>query len=146
MLPPTIYHTFDQTPTRYRVQIGGKLLLVALSGGGGTLARFSLTLLFERQSSGRFAWPTILVNPIGCFLAGLVVELAQRRWQWDPHTAQVVLIGFFGAFTTFSAIILETLRLGQGESWLAAGGFIMLQNALGLAAVFTGVGLARTLT
>ncbi len=55
MLPPTVYHTFDQTPTRYRVQIGGKLLLVALSGGVGTLARFSLTLLFERQSSGRFA-------------------------------------------------------------------------------------------
>ncbi len=122
-----------------------KVLLLFASGGAGTLGRFGLLLALRRLPAGRFTWPTIIVNFLGCFLVGLVVELAAERWQWDAHTSSIILIGFFGAFTTFSAVILEALRLGQSGDWLWAAVYIVVQNVLGLGGIIGGVNLGRVL-
>jgi CrcB protein len=57
----------------------------------------------------------------------------------------VVLIGFLGAFTTFSTLVLETGEMLRASQWLYAGANLLLQNLTGLVALFAGAALARAL-
>lgn len=96
------------------------VLLVALAGGLGAAARFSVDALIRRIWSTTFPVATLVINVIGSFGIGLVTgtELARA----DPETWRTVLaIGVFGGFTTFSTTMVETVRLQQqNRSWSAA--------------------------
>jgi fluoride exporter len=122
-----------------------KLVLLAVAGALGTLARYGLSGLVHRGGGTLFPWGTLAVNVLGCFLAGLLWSLFESRWPVTSETRTVVLVGFMGAFTTFSAYILETGAMVQSAEWLPALGNIALQNGLGFAALFTGAALARLL-
>ncbi len=93
-----------------------KILLIGLSGLFGTFGRYALTAYATERIGGRFLIGTLLVNAIGCFLAGLLFYEFQERWSISPATQNVVMIGFLGGFTTFSSYGLQTLtplRVGQ---------------------------------
>ncbi len=120
-----------------------KLLLLMLAGGLGTLARYGLAGLVQRLAGGAFPWGTLVVNITGCFLAGFFWTLATGRLALSGETRMVVLIGFLGAFTTFSTYIFETGGLLRDSQWLRTVGNITLQNAIGLLALFTGHALGR---
>jgi len=120
-----------------------KLLWLALAGGLGTLARYGLTGLVHRFDGTAFPWGTLAVNLIGCFLAGLFWALIQNRLTISGETRILVMVGFMGAFTTFSAFIFETGQLLRAAEWLAAAGNILLQNGLGFVALFVGAALGR---
>lgn len=85
------------------------------------------------------AWATLIVNGLGSFLAGLC-------WGWSkafhPLLATTLLIGFLGAFTTFSTYTLEILRLLQAGAVLNALSHIFLQNMLGLCFAYLGFRLS----
>ncbi len=120
-----------------------KLLLLALAGSLGTLARYGLAGLIHRTAGTTFPWGTLAVNVLGCFLAGLLWSLFESRWPVTSATRTIVLVGFMGAFTTFSAYILETGALARSAEWLPAMGNIALQNGLGFIALIAGAALAR---
>ncbi len=120
-----------------------KFAWLALAGALGTLARYGLAGLVHRIDGISFPWGTITVNILGCFLTGLIWALLESRW---PATGQVrilVLVGFMGAFTTFSAFIFETGQMLNAAQWTSAAGNILLQNGLGLIALFIGAALGR---
>ena len=120
-----------------------KLAYLALAGGLGTLLRYGLAGFIQRLDGASFPWGTLAVNLIGCFLAGLLWVLFANRWSVSGETRTIVLVGFMGAFTTFSSMIFETGQLfGSGE-WLYATIHITMQNVLGLVALVAGMGLAR---
>ncbi|MBU2488347.1 MAG: CrcB family protein [Proteobacteria bacterium] len=120
-----------------------KIALLALAGSLGTLARYGLAGVVQRATGASFPWGTLVVNLLGCFLAGLLWVLFESRWPVSGQTRAVVLVGFLGAFTTFSAYILETGNLARGGEWLHAAANLGLQNVLGIVALMAGIALAR---
>ncbi len=120
-----------------------KLIFIALAGGLGTLARYGLAGLAQRWAGSGFPWGTLTVNALGCFLFGIIWVLASQRLALSPEIRVIVLVGFMGAFTTFSTYVFETGQMLENSQWLLAGGNILLHNAVGLALFFAGAALAR---
>lgn len=120
-----------------------KLSLLAVAGAVGTLARYGVSTWVNRVSPGSFPWGTLAVNLLGCFAFGLLWALAER---WNEHAEALriyALIGFMGAFTTFSTFAFDSsLMLGRREMWLLAAN-LALQNGLGIALVIAGLRLGR---
>ena len=89
-------------------------LLVALAGGVGACARFWLDRGVQRavDSWGDPAAAKLgilIVNVIGCFLAGAATQLVLGALM------PVVSTGFLGGFTTFSTALLDAVALwGDG--------------------------------
>jgi len=120
-----------------------KILLIAAAGALGTLSRYGLAGFTHRLLGSSFPWGTLVVNLTGCFLAGLLWTLFESRWSVSGETRVIVLMGFFGAFTTFSAFILETGELMRGTEWVFAAANLFFQITLGILALFAGMFLAR---
>jgi CrcB protein len=74
-------------------------------------------------------------------MAGLVWSLFEYRWPAAAETRLLVMIGFLGAFTTFSSIMVESSELARTTSWLHAAGNIMMHNGLGILALAAGTAL-----
>ncbi len=122
-----------------------KIGLLALSGAVGTLSRYGLVQVFERFTNGNFPWGTFTVNILGCAIAGFLWVMFDGKWDISADTKIFILVGFMGAFTTFSSLILETTKLANGAQISKALLNILLQNSLGYAAMFGGIFLAKTL-
>jgi len=120
-----------------------KFIYLALAGAAGTLARYGLAGLVHRIDGAAFPWGTMTVNLLGCLLAGLGWSLFEDRLALPAQMRTIVLVGFMGAFTTFSAYILETGELMRSSQWMWAAANLLLQNTLGLAALFAGAALGR---
>lgn len=122
-----------------------KLLLIAAAGGLGTLARYGLTGVVQNLAGRSFPWGTVVVNVLGCFVFGVLWSSMEDRLAISPQSRQIVLVGFMGAFTTFSTFVFETGQLARDAQWLFAAGNLGLQNGLGLVALFAGLALGRLL-
>jgi fluoride exporter len=122
-----------------------KLAWLALAGAAGTLARYELGGLVQRLHGAEFPWGTLVVNGAGCLLFGLVWTLAEERLVIGGDTRVVILIGFMGAFTTFSTFAFETGAMLRDAEWLHAAANVAAHNGLGLACFFAGVALGRVL-
>jgi fluoride exporter len=120
-----------------------KLLWLAAAGVLGTLARYGVGLGIKHIYSGNFPLGTLIVNASGCLLFGLVWSLAEGRLHLHPDTRTIVLVGFMGAFTTFSTYMFETSTLMQESRWLLALANFTAQNALGILSLFAGLALGR---
>jgi fluoride exporter len=115
-----------------------KVLLLAAAGALGTLARYGLSGIVQRFTGAGFPWGTLAVNVLGCLLAGCFWGFAEQRISLSAQARVVVLIGFMGAFTTFSAFVLETNEMLRDGEWLRAAGNITLQNTVGFVALIIG--------
>ncbi len=115
-----------------------KLVLLVMAGGLGTAARYGLTVWVGRFEGLSFPWGTLLVNLIGCFSAGLLLALFDKSTLLNGTARLMILIGFMGAFTTFSTFILDTGQLMQAGQYMRAFGNLALQNVGGLAAFAVG--------
>lgn len=120
-----------------------KILWLAAAGALGTVARYGLAGMVQNLTGPGFPWGTVVVNVAGCFAAGFLWVLFEHRVTVAPDTRLFVLIGFMGAFTTFSAFAIETGELVRASEWMFAAGNVLLQNGLGFVALFLGAALAR---
>ena len=120
-----------------------KIILVSLAGLVGTLGRYWLSEVMARKYGDAFPWGTLLVNAIGCFLAGAVFYLAEERLVLSPTARSVLLIGLLGGFTTFSSYGLQTFTLMRGGEFGLAALNLMLANLLGLSLVWAGYSLVK---
>ena len=94
-------------------------------------------------SGGEFPWGTLASNLAGCFFAGMFWSLAENRLSISGQTRTIVLMGFMGAFTTFSAFMLETGGLLRDAQWSWALGNMAMQNVCGLVLFFFGLAIGR---
>ncbi|MFP4446350.1 MAG: fluoride efflux transporter FluC [Desulfosudaceae bacterium] len=120
-----------------------KLAFLALAGAMGTLSRYGLAGLVNRINGVSFPWGTVTVNISGCFLAGLLWSLFEHRWPVSGETRTIILVGFMGAFTTFSTFIFESGELMRSAEWLRLTANLTMQNGLGLFVLFLGAALGR---
>ena len=120
-----------------------KLLFLGLAGAAGTLARFGVMEGMKRLAPGVMPWGTWAANLLGCFLFGLIWALAEERGAVSAGFRLYALVGFMGAFTTFSTFAFESVDLFRAGEALACLANIVGQNVLGLASVVAGLAVAR---
>jgi fluoride exporter len=85
-----------------------QLVLLAIAGMAGTLARYWLSGAVQRLCGASFPWGTLAVNILGCLLFGFVWTLAEEWQVITEESRLVILTGFMGAFTTFSTFAFDT--------------------------------------
>jgi CrcB protein len=122
-----------------------KTILIGIAGFIGTLLRYWLAGFVTRQSGETFPWGTLVVNIVGCLLAGAVFHLAEERSLFDPTLRTVILIGLLGGFTTFSSFGLQTFTLVRDGAIGLATLNLVVSNVLGLFMVWAGYSLAKAL-
>jgi len=120
-----------------------KMILIGLAGLIGTLGRYWLSDVMAKRYGDAFPWGTLLVNAIGCFVAGSVFYLTEERLVLSPTTRSVILIGLVGGFTTFSSYGLQTFTLMRGGEFGLAALNLTLSNLLGLSLVWAGYSLVK---
>lgn len=120
---------------------------IGLAAGGilGTFARYFLSGTLHRIFGATFPFGTLAVNLVGCFAIGFLAVLAEEKFLLGPTARIFLMIGFCGAFTTFSSFILETSNLTKvGENFYAFLN-IALSVILGFLVFRLGVILARAI-
>lgn len=119
-------------------------LAVALGGAAGSLLRYAVSLLLPFPGL-RFPWATFTVNVLGCFLIGLAWVLIVEKAIGYPEMRLLIMTGFLGGFTTFSAFSLEAMVLWQQGHIPLALGYLLGSLGVGMLAIALAVWLARQL-
>jgi len=122
-----------------------RMMLIALAGAFGTLARYGLGGIVQRYvPESHLPVGTLVVNVVGCFLFGVVWSLAHERLLIGDETRVVILAGLMGAFTTLSTFIFETGSYLNDARWMLAAGNVMVQTLIGLVSLYAGVVAGRS--
>jgi CrcB protein len=118
------------------------VLAIVVAGALGALARYALQAVIDPRS-GALPWGTFVINVSGSFLLGLVFTLTTERLTVEPWLRTALTVGFLGAYTTFSTLAFETVRLLDGGEWVAA--FLNMAGSAicGVVAVLAGIMVAR---
>jgi CrcB protein len=119
-----------------------RLALLALAGGAGTLARYGMHLGVVARL-GHPAIGTFVVNTAGCMLLGLFWSMLHQRDLLVGDLRLVLLTGFLGAFTTFSALLFDTAKLARDVSPGVAVANVAGQLVAGALAMALGAWLGR---
>lgn len=116
-----------------------RYLLIFAGGGIGAILRYLLSSGLQRAFEGLiFPIGTFVVNMIGCFFIGLVMEMSQTKALLQGETRIFLTVGLLGGFTTFSSFGYETMTLMRDGQYLEAGSNAVLQVVLGLLLVWIG--------
>jgi CrcB protein len=119
-----------------------KILWLALAGAIGTLCRFGMCGAIQKWPGFALPWSTMVVNMIGCGLFGLIWTVSHVHFTLDKQLSLIILVGFMGAFTTFSSFVFETTELLSEGEYLRAGANVLIQNVAGLLCFWGGAKLA----
>lgn len=114
------------------------VLYLIVGGAAGTLSRFWLSGFINERAGQPFPYGTLAVNALGCFVAGVLAMMGQEQARLSPEIRLLFMVGFCGAFTTFSALILETTSLVKGAYYWQAFGNIALSVIAGFSAFALG--------
>ena len=120
-----------------------RLLLIAVFGAIGTLARYGLQGVVQIRVGSTFPYGTLLVNLTGCFLLGLIGQITLNRMIVPPEWRVAIAVGFFGGYTTFSSFSWETAKMLEAGEWLRASAYVAASVVLGLLLSATGIRLAN---
>ena len=127
----------------------GQTIAIAIGGALGALSRYwtvgwvSVYIEDRFPALDSFPFGTLVVNILGSLLIGVSYILIVEKMHLTPHWQAIVMVGFLGAFTTFSTFSLETLVLLQDGRTLAGLGYIFASVVICLAAVSAGMWTAK---
>lgn len=116
------------------------ILVVALGGAFGAMARYGLSGWVQGFMNTTFPLGTLVVNVVGSFLLGFALYLLESTAP-TTEVRSFVTIGFLGAFTTFSTFSYEAVVLLQGGEWTRGGLYVGGSLVLGLMGILMGLGL-----
>jgi CrcB protein len=119
------------------------LFFIAIGGAGGALARHWMANLVHDAASSKFPFGTLSVNLLGSFCIGILYVLIVERGLVHPDWRSVSIVGFLGAFTTFSTFSLETIALLENGQPSLALGYVVLSVMTCIFAVWLSVSLTR---
>lgn len=120
-----------------------KWIMLIAGGSLGTMARYTVSNLMHQALGARFPVGTLAVNLAGCFLMGFLIMLAEEKGALTHDIRIFLIIGFLGAFTTFSTFAFETVYLLKAGSSAAALWNIVISVVGGLGMFVLGAQAAR---
>ena len=120
-----------------------QLLLIAVFGAVGTLARYGLQGLVQLRAGSAFPYGTLLVNLTGCFFLGLIGQFTMNRMVLPADWRVAIAVGFFGGYTTFSSFGWETAKMLEDGEWLGATAYVGASVVAGLLLSVAGIRLAN---
>jgi crcB protein len=119
------------------------LVAVALGGALGALGRYGVNGLLYPVGDDRFPLGTLAVNVIGSFVMGLLYVLIVEKAVLPPEWRNFLMIGFLGAFTTFSTFSLDVLALFEGGHYGLGLVYLLLSLFLCIGGIALAIFLAR---
>ena len=112
-------------------------LLVFLGGGFGSICRFGLGHLLSGYRL-QFPWATFAANVLACLVLGVLVSLSMKG-RIGGHMSVLLMAGFCGGFSTFSAFSNETVQMLLGGQWLRAAVYMVASLVVCLGAIYIGM-------
>jgi CrcB protein len=119
------------------------VLLIGFAGALGALLRYVVQNAFNTVMGGPTLFGTFVVNISGAFILGLLVGLGENGFLNEGPWRSALTVGFLGAYTTFSTLMLETTTRSEGGSTDIAVFYLASSVVLGLIAVYGGLSLGR---
>lgn len=122
-----------------------KILIVGAGGFLGAIARFVVASWIGQKWGRSFPLGTFFVNVSGSFFIGLLMSLFTERFMVNPQWRLLLVVGFLGAYTTFSTFEYETGGLIKDGEWLIALLNIVFSVVAGFAALKLGEIIAKAI-
>ena len=119
------------------------ILVISLGAILGANARWIVSRYAARILGPIFPYGTLIINASGSFVVGFFMIWATERVLLDPRWRLLIVVGFCGAFTTFSSFAFETVAYFEQGQWLLMSANFLLNNLLCLGAALAGMALAR---
>ena len=117
--------------------------MIGTGGFAGAVARYLVDGRVTTWTGGAFPWGTLIVNASGSLLIGLAYALITERAALPAELRGPLMIGFLGAYTTFSTLALESWRLIEDGAYGYAAANLGGSVVVGLAGVIVGIGVGR---
>jgi fluoride exporter len=121
------------------------LVLIGLGGFAGAISRYLVDGFVSDRTGGGFPWGTLAVNATGSFVLGLLFAMTTERAIFPADLRGPLMIGFIGAYTTFSTYMLESWGLLESGSYGPAIANLGGSMVVGLAAVAVGLLIGRAI-
>lgn len=119
-----------------------QMLLVGFGGFLGSILRYLISKLNTEISIHSFPAGTFLVNIIGSLLIGFLVGVLATHAP-SSQLRLLLITGFCGGFTTFSAFTNENFNLIANGQYLISALYIILSIVGGIFAVFGGINISK---
>lgn len=116
---------------------------MAIGGAFGASARYLINISPLAGWLGKFPFPTFFINVVGSFFIGFLLVLFADKFPASENLRLAAVVGFLGAFTTFSTFELEIFELFRERYFATAFGYLFLSVLVGFVGVLAGVWLGR---
>ena len=123
-----------------------KMILVIAAGGAlGAVARHMVNNQVTAWFGDGFPWGILAVNVAGSFAMGVLVEVLGLAWTPSQEVRALIVVGFLGAFTTFSTFSLQVVLLYERGQAGLAGLYIAASVLLAVGGLFAGLALVKSI-
>ncbi|MDI6727676.1 MAG: fluoride efflux transporter CrcB [Thermodesulfovibrionales bacterium] len=120
-------------------------LIIGAGGFIGAIARYAIGVWIGQKWGRSFPLGTFVINVSGSFFIGLIMSLFTERFMVNPQWRLLLVVGFLGAYTTFSTFEYETGRLVKDGEWLVASMNVILSVFVGFVALKIGELIAKSI-
>lgn len=121
------------------------LFIVAIGGACGSAARYAVTTFCRASFGASFPWGTLIVNLAGSFAIGLLTASLLSKLGNNESLKLLLIAGFLGGFTTFSAFSLDAVDLLNKGATTQAAAYVLSSVGLAITATFLGLAIGRAL-
>ncbi|MBO6949620.1 MAG: fluoride efflux transporter CrcB [Rhodospirillales bacterium] len=119
------------------------ILYVAAGGAIGAVGRYGVVSLAGAVLGHGFPYGTLIVNVVGSFVLGVLIEVSALAWSPSPEVRAMIVIGVLGAFTTFSTFSLDVVTLMTRGETAHAMVYVAVSVVVSIAALWAGMTVMR---
>jgi len=120
-------------------------LIIGAGGFAGAITRYALAIWIGQRWGRSFPLGTFVINVSGSFLIGLLMTIMAERFMVNPQWRLMLVVGFLGAYTTFSTFEYETGALLKDGEWLIAMLNVVLSVIVGFVALKLGEVIGKSI-